>query len=55
MPTVDDHTSVFLSLDTFTPNRNVALSLPEDFARRYRALPIAQDNGRITVAMAQSW
>jgi nucleotide-binding universal stress UspA family protein len=43
---------VFLSLDTITPNRDVALSLPGEVARRYRALPVARDNGRVTVVMA---
>ena len=52
MTAVDTHATVFLSLDTLTPNRDVALSLPGDVARRYRALPIAQDNGVVTVVMA---
>ena len=52
MTAVDGHATVFLSLDTLTPNRDVALSLPGDVARRYHALPIAQDNGRVTVVMA---
>lgn len=52
MTAVDAHATVFLSLDTLTPNRDVALTLPEDMARRYHALPIAQDNGRVTVVMA---
>ena len=52
MTAVDSHAPVFLSLDTLTPNRDVALSLPGDVARRYHALPIAQDNGRVTVVMA---
>ena len=52
MTAVDAHATVFLSLDTLTPNRDVALSLPGDVARRYHALPIAQDNGRVTVVMA---
>ena len=52
MTDVDGHATVFLSLDTLTPNRDVALTLPEDVARRYHALPIAQDNGRVTVVMA---
>lgn len=52
MPMVDDRASVFLSLDTLTPNRDVALALPRELARRFRALPIAQDSGRITVVMA---
>lgn len=52
MTAVDTHATVFLSLDTLTPNRDVALSLPGDVARRYHALPIAQDNGRVTVVMA---
>lgn len=52
MTTVDSHAAVFLSLDTLTPNRELARSLPEDVARRYHALPIAQDNGHVTVVMA---
>ena len=52
MTTADGRATVFLSLDTLTPNRDVALSLPEDVARHYHALPIARDNGRVTVVMA---
>ena len=52
MTAVDGRATVFLSLDTLTPNRDVALSLPGDVARRYHALPIAQDNGVVTVVMA---
>ena len=52
MTAVDDPAPVFLSLDTLTPNRDVALSLPGDVARLYHALPVAQDNGRVTVVMA---
>ena len=41
-----------LALDRLTVNPRVARSLPFDLARRYRALPVAEDSGRVTVAMA---
>jgi nucleotide-binding universal stress UspA family protein len=48
-----DRRSVFLSLSDLTPDRAAVRLLPLDVARRCRALPIAQESGRITVAMAE--
>ncbi len=48
----DDRRPAFLSLRDLTPDRAAVRRLPLDGARRYRALPIAQDSGCITVAMA---
>jgi hypothetical protein len=44
--------AAFLSLRDLTPDLDAARLLPLAVARRYRALPIAQDSGHITVAMA---
>lgn len=52
MVAADDSSTVFLSLDTLSPQQEVALSLPQELARRYRALPVARDNGSVTVVMA---
>lgn len=54
MAAVDARATAFLSLDALqlAPDRSLARRLPGELARRYRALPIAQDNGCITVAMA---
>lgn len=41
-----------LSLDNLTVNPGLARRLPLELARRYHALPVAKDNGRITIAMA---
>jgi nucleotide-binding universal stress UspA family protein len=41
-----------LSLDSLTVNPGLARRLPLALARRYHALPVARDNGHITVAMA---
>lgn len=48
----EDRCPAFLSLRDLTPDRVAARLLPLDVARRCRALPVAQDNGCITVAMA---
>lgn len=47
-----EHRAAFLRLEGMTPDRATARLLPSDVAIRCRALPIAQDGGRITVAMA---
>jgi len=41
-----------LALSELELNRRLARRLPPALARRYHALPLAQDNGHITVAMA---
>jgi hypothetical protein len=41
-----------LSLDNLAVNPKLARRLPPDLACRYRALPVAEDSGRITGAMA---
>jgi hypothetical protein len=45
-------TTSYLTLDNPTPDRALAQRLSADLARRYRALPVAQAHGHITVAMA---
>jgi type II secretory ATPase GspE/PulE/Tfp pilus assembly ATPase PilB-like protein len=35
------------------PRLEVARLLPQDVARQYRAVPVAQEDGRLTVAMAE--
>jgi nucleotide-binding universal stress UspA family protein len=42
----------YLALDNLTTDRRLARRLPADLARRCHALPLAEDNGRVTVAMA---
>lgn len=44
--------SAYLTLDKLTVDPMLARLLPSDLAWRCRALPLAEDNGRITVAMA---
>jgi hypothetical protein len=50
----NNHRISFLNLNHLIPDREVAAAgwLPLDVARRCRALPVAQDDGVITVAMA---
>jgi len=48
----DNLPAAFLSLRDLTPDRDAARLLPLVVARRCRALPVAQDDGCITVAMA---
>jgi nucleotide-binding universal stress UspA family protein len=47
-----DRRPAFLSLKDLTPDRAAARLLPLNVAKRCRALPVAQDSGCITVAMA---
>lgn len=47
----EEHTPAILGLKDLTPDRAVVRRLPRDLARRYRALPIAQDTGGTTVVM----
>ena len=54
MAAADESNTVFLSLDTLDPQQDVALSLPQELARRYRALPMAQDGASVTVVMADA-
>jgi nucleotide-binding universal stress UspA family protein len=42
----------FLTLTDLTSDRTLLGRLPPDLAQRYHALPVAEDDGRITVAMA---
>lgn len=49
---LDKQAAAFLNLKELTPDRTAARLLPLPVAKRCRALPIAQDNGCITVAMA---
>jgi nucleotide-binding universal stress UspA family protein len=44
--------SAFLSLDNLVANPRLARRLSPDLARRYHAVPIAEHDGRVTVAMA---
>ncbi len=41
-----------LSLDMLVANPRLARRFPPELARRFHALPVAEDNGRVTVAMA---
>jgi nucleotide-binding universal stress UspA family protein len=42
----------YLSLDKLSANPRLARRLPLDLARRFHALPVAEQDGRVTVAMA---
>lgn len=44
--------TAYLTLDELAANPRLARRLPPDLARRFCALPLAEDRGRITVAMA---
>ena len=44
--------AAYLSLDQLTANPRLAQRLPSDLAHRFHALPVAEDDGRITVVMA---
>jgi nucleotide-binding universal stress UspA family protein len=44
--------TLYLALDNLTTDRRLARRLPADLAWRCHALPLAEDNGRVTVAMA---
>jgi nucleotide-binding universal stress UspA family protein len=44
--------TTYLAMDQLAENRRLARRLPLDLARRFHALPLAEDNGRVTVAMA---
>ena len=52
MEAVTAHEGAFLSLDNLVPNPRLARRFSPDLARRYHAVPIAEHDGRITVAMA---
>jgi hypothetical protein len=45
-------TTSYLALDRLAANPRLARRLPADLACRFHALPLTEDNGRITVAMA---
>ena len=44
--------TAYLTLDQLDTNPMLAQRLPAELARRYHALPVAEDNGHITVVMA---
>ncbi len=44
--------AAYLALDELTANPKLAQLLPPDLAHRFHALPVAEDEGRITVVMA---
>jgi nucleotide-binding universal stress UspA family protein len=44
--------TAFLSLDELAANPRLARRFPPELARRFHVLPIAEQNGRVTVAMA---
>jgi nucleotide-binding universal stress UspA family protein len=44
--------TAYLTVDELTEDPELARCLPPDLAWRFHALPLAEDNGRITVAMA---
>jgi nucleotide-binding universal stress UspA family protein len=46
------HKIAYLTLDELTADPKLARRLPPDLAWRCHALPLAEDNGRVTVAMA---
>jgi hypothetical protein len=46
------HSTAYLTLDQLDADPMLAQRLPAELARRYHALPVAEDNGRITVVMA---
>jgi nucleotide-binding universal stress UspA family protein len=54
MRMVEDTTgkTAYLALDQLDANPRLARRLPAEVAQRFHALPLAEDNGRITVAMA---
>jgi nucleotide-binding universal stress UspA family protein len=49
---IDANKTVYLTLDELAADPKLARRLPPDLAWRYHALPLAEDNGRITVALA---
>ena len=52
MTDLGDHGGRYLALDKLTTNLQLARRLPRDLAFRFHALPVAEDVGRVTVAMA---
>lgn len=48
----DTRLTPYLALDDLTADLRLARRLPRDLAFRYHALPVAEDGGRLTVAMA---
>lgn len=44
--------TAYLTIDELAVDPTIARRLPPDLAWRCHALPLAEDNGRITVAMA---
>jgi hypothetical protein len=48
----DLNRTTYLALDQLAANPRLAKRLPPDLARRCHALPLAEDKGRVTVAMA---
>jgi nucleotide-binding universal stress UspA family protein len=49
---ISPHGTAYLTLDELTADPMIARRLPPDLAWRCRALPLAEDSGRIAVAMA---
>ncbi len=52
MGIADTQTTQYLTLNRLTANLQLARRLPRDLAYRYHVLPVAEDGGRVTVAMA---
>jgi nucleotide-binding universal stress UspA family protein len=44
--------TTYLTLDKLAPNPSLARRLPAELARRLHVLPLSEDSGRVTVAMA---
>lgn len=52
VPNAGHSSGAFLTLTDLSSDRALPDRLPLDLAQRYHALPVAEDDGRITVAMA---
>jgi nucleotide-binding universal stress UspA family protein len=52
MLAMGSRTTPYLALDELEANPQLARRLPAELALRFHALPLAEDNGRITIAMA---
>jgi nucleotide-binding universal stress UspA family protein len=52
METTDRLANAVLSLDNLVANPRLARRFPAEFARRFHAVPVAEQDGQVTVAMA---